>query len=203
MGGDLYNLFRLGRSRVGVLIGDVSGHGYQAALIMALVMSASAIHAQTTADPGETLNALLASLREELASTEMFLAAFYAVIDRNNGTLRYANAGHPSAFVIRADGSVERLLALDPPLGMTDESPSATKIKWNPEGDLLLLFTDGVSDARNRKGERFGETRVLELVKKHRADAPSAIVERVFKTVDRFAGGAHYRDDLTVIVLKS
>jgi len=203
VGGDLYNLFRMGRGRVGALIGDVSGHGYQAALIMALVMSASAIHAQATADPGEALKALLGSLREELATTEMFLAAFYAVIDRNNGTLRYANAGHPSAFVVRGDGSAERLRALDPPLGMSDEPPSTARLKWNPDGDLLLLFTDGVSDARNRKGERFGESRVVDSVKKHRADTPSAIVDRVFRAVDRFAGGARFPDDLTVIVVKS
>src|SRR5204863_2668617 len=74
VGGDLYNLFRLGPGKTGVMIGDVSGHGYQAALIMALTMSASAIHAQTTGDPGETLGALLSSMREELATTEMFIS---------------------------------------------------------------------------------------------------------------------------------
>ncbi len=203
VGGDFYNFFRLGRGRVGVLLGDVSGHGYQAALIMALVMSASAIHSKTTADPGETLNALLASLREELTATEMFLSAFYAVIDRTNGTLRYANAGHPSAFLVHADGSNERLSALDPPLGLSGESPHTAKRKWDAAGDLLLLFTDGVSDARNRQGERFGERRVLDVVARHRAEASSAIVKRVFQAVHDFLRGARFRDDLTVVVVRS
>ena len=109
VGGDLYNLFRLGPGKTGVMIGDVSGHGYQAALIMALTMSASAIHAQTTGDPGETLGALLSSMRDELATTEMYISLFYAVVDRNSGRLRYANAGHPHAFVIPKSGKVERL----------------------------------------------------------------------------------------------
>ena len=88
VGGDFYNLFRLGPARTGVMIGDVSSHGFRAAMIMALAMSATAIHAQVSHDPCETLAAVLASLREELATTEMFITAFYAVIDRVVGTLR-------------------------------------------------------------------------------------------------------------------
>ena len=94
------------------MIGDVSSHGYRAALIMALAMSASAIHAQTTVDAAETLSALLASLRDELESTEMFITVFYGVIDPAAGVLRYANTGHPHAFIVSTDGSVSRLPAL-------------------------------------------------------------------------------------------
>src|ERR1051325_996657 len=97
VGGDFYNLFRLPHGSVGAMIGDVSGHGYQAALIMALTMSASAIQAQRTTDPGEALHALLNSVRDELATTEMFISAFYAIIDRTAGELWYANTGHPHA----------------------------------------------------------------------------------------------------------
>ena len=81
VGGDFYHLFRLTPAATGVLLGDVSSHGYQAALIMALAMSASAIHAQGTLDPGAMLHALLDSLREELSSTEMFITVFYGVVD--------------------------------------------------------------------------------------------------------------------------
>src|SRR5687767_8907546 len=141
------------------MIGDVSGHGYQAALIMALAMSASTIHAQTTNEPGETLGALLDSMRDELQTTEMFISLFYAVVDKAAGTLRYANAGHPHAFVIHKKGRIERLPAMDPPLGMGTGSPRGASRPWNSD-DLLLVFTDGVSDARNRQGERLGEERV-------------------------------------------
>ncbi len=181
----------------------MSGHGYQAALIMALVMSASAIHSKATSDPGAMLDAVIGSLREELAATEMFLSAFYAVIDRSNGLLRYANAGHASAFLVHGDGSSERLPALDPPLGLTADPPRTAKRRWDAAGDLLLLFTDGVSDARNRSGQRFGEQRVLDVVCAHRTEASAAVVDRVFRAVESFLDGARAPDDLTVIVVRS
>lgn len=202
VGGDLYNLFRLGPGKTGVMIGDVSGHGYQAALIMALAMSASAIHAQTTADPGETLSALLSSMRDELATTEMFISMFYAIVDRNAGRLRYANAGHPHAFVIPRNGKVERLPALDPPLGMGESPPAAKSCTWTT-GDMLLLFTDGVSDARNRQGDRLGEEQVVEVARQHRDEMPAGVVDRIFQLLDQHTGDTRRRDDLTIVALRS
>lgn len=202
VGGDLYNLFRLGPGKTGVMIGDVSGHGYQAALIMALTMSASAIHAQTTGDPGETLGALLSSMREELATTEMFISLFYAVVDRNSGRLRYANAGHPHAFVIPKSGKVERLPALDPPLGMGTTAPSGASRPWTT-GDLLLLFTDGVSDARDRVGERLGEEKIVEVARRYRDEAPAKLLDRIFSLLDQHTGDTRRRDDLTIVALRS
>ena len=202
VGGDLYNLFRLGPGKTGVMIGDVSGHGYQAALIMALAMSASAIHAQTTADPGETLGAMLSSMKDELATTEMFMSLFYGVVDRNAGRLRYANAGHPHAFVIPKSGKVERLPALDPPLGMGAATPAGASRPWTT-GDMLLLFTDGVSDARNRHGDRLGEERIVEMARKHRDETPAAILDRIFELLDQHTGDTRRRDDLTIVALRS
>ncbi|HJQ20985.1 MAG TPA: GAF domain-containing SpoIIE family protein phosphatase [Gemmatimonadaceae bacterium] len=202
VGGDFYNLFRLGPGKTGVMIGDVSGHGYQAALIMALAMSASAIHAQTTADAGETLSALLSSMRDELATTEMYISLFYAVVDRNAGRLRYANAGHPHAFVIPKSGKVERLPALDPPLGMGNGAPTGASRPWTT-GDLLLLFTDGVSDARDRDGERLGEEKVVEVARKFREEPPAKLLDRIFALLDQHTGDTPRRDDLTIVALRS
>ncbi|MFL5577493.1 MAG: PP2C family protein-serine/threonine phosphatase [Gemmatimonadaceae bacterium] len=203
VGGDFYHLFRLEGERTGVMIGDVSSHGYRAALIMALAMSASAIHARTTSDPAEALNALLVSMRDELNSTEMFITTFYGVIDREIGELRYANAGHPHAFHVTDDGAVERLPALDPPLGMSDSPPAASARRWTSGSDLLLLFTDGISDARNRMGSRLGEQAVLDVVRQHRAESPQSIVDRVFLTLAQHTGDVPLRDDLTLVILRS
>ncbi len=203
VGGDFYHLFRLGRGCTGAMIGDVSSHGYRAALIMALAMSASAIHAQTTSDPAETLTALLASLREELTSTEMFISVFYGVIDPEKGVLRYANTGHPHAFVLGPGDSVERLPALDPPLGMTDQAPSASTRSWTPGKDLLVLFTDGISDARDRLDVRLGEAAVLDTILAHREEQPADIMERVFDVLRRHMGDTPRRDDLTLVVLRT
>jgi sigma-B regulation protein RsbU (phosphoserine phosphatase) len=202
VGGDLYNLFRLGPGKSGVMVGDVSGHGYRAALVMALTMSASAIHAQATTDPGDMLNSLLHSLRDDLADAEMFVSMFYGVVDRDAKALRYANAGHPHAFVVANDGNVERLAAMDPPLGIGQGSPRTASRPWMG-GDLLVLFTDGVSDARDPSGARLGEERLLDLVKRARLEEPDRIVDRVFDLVDSHSAGTPLRDDLTVVILRS
>ena len=202
VGGDFYHLFPLGGGRTGVMIGDVSGHGYRAALIMALVMSAAAIHAQTTHDPGAMLSALLRSVREELQTTEMYLTVFYGVIDRHAGVLRYANAGHPHAFVLGA-GGVERLPALDPPLGMVEAPPRADSRPWHAGDDTLVLFTDGVSDARDRHGRRLGEEAVLRALCGRGGLAPMELVEEVFAIVTGHVGEAPRRDDLTLVVARN
>ncbi len=203
VGGDFYNLFHLGESRTGVMIGDVSGHGYQAALIMALTMSASAIHAQATTDPGKMLQALALTLREELTMTEMFISAFYAVIDPLAGELRYSNTGHPHAFVLSPGKGIERLAATDPPLGMDERAPTTVTRSWNRDKDLLVLFTDGVSDARNRVGERLGENRVLDVVRSFADAEPPAILDHIIDELNTHRDGAPLRDDLTIVLLRS
>jgi sigma-B regulation protein RsbU (phosphoserine phosphatase) len=203
VGGDFYNLFKLGHGCTGVMIGDVSGHGYQAALIMALTMSASAIQAQRTNDPGETMHSLWQSVHEELETTEMFISGFYAIVDKHAGELWYANTGHPHAFVFGADGSIERLAAADPPLGMGEGRPATIRRPWDTAGDLLVLFTDGISDARNRAGERLGEQKILDVIREKRGDAPERTVDAVFEMLNRYAGTAPIRDDLTLVLLRS
>lgn len=203
VGGDFYHLFRLGQGRTGVLVGDVSSHGYRAALIMALVMSAAAIHAQTTADPAETVQALLATVEEELRETEMFLSLCYVVVDREARTLRWTNTGHPHAFVIGADGIASRLEATDPPLGLGPESLHARTRDWDPAHDLLVLFTDGISDARDARGEVLGEDRVLEVLRARRREVPSRIIDGVFALVEGHLRNGAPADDQAIVVLRS
>ncbi len=203
VGGDFYQLFKLRDGATGVMIGDVSGHGYRAALIMALAMSASAIHAQNFINPGEMLGALLKSLREELETTEMFISIFYGVVDPGKGRLAYANTGHPHAFVISQEGTVTRLSAVNPPLGMLDEVPSTASLSWIQGKDLLVLFTDGISDARNGSDQRLGEERVLELIRENRDNDTKVILDRVFKMLEVHTRSVPSRDDLTLVVLRS
>jgi sigma-B regulation protein RsbU (phosphoserine phosphatase) len=203
VGGDFYHLFRLGGGRTGILIGDVSSHGYRAALIMALAMSAAAIHAQVTDAPAELLNRMRTSLQDELSTTEMFISMFYAVIDPHARRIRYANSGHPHAFIVRNNGSAERLAALDPPLGMQATRPSEAEQTWRGEDDLLVLFTDGLSDARDRFDRKLGEQRLLDVVRDARDERPSTVVDRVFAMVQAHTVGTPRRDDLTLVVART
>lgn len=182
VGGDFFHLFRLSGGRFGVMIGDVSSHGFPAALIMALAMSAASIHASEVESPEEVLAEMSASLRDELESTEMYLTLFYGVLDPEAGELVYANAGHPHAFLLPAGGEPQRLKALDLPMGIQpgDEFGKA-RVPWTTGRDLLLLFTDGLSDDLRVSGLRRGEEVVVARARELMDRSPDEIVEALFQ----------------------
>ena len=202
VGGDFYTFTRLGRGRVGVMMGDVSSHGYSAALIAALVMAAAGIHAAASLTPDETLAALQESLATELATTEMFFSVFYGVLDPLTRRLSYANAGHQHAFRVPRIGMPERLETTAPPLGLGPPGAIHRKqLPWTFGTDLLVLWTDGLVDARNDAGEPFGETRLLDRVCAMRSETPEAIVRGVLEEAEAF--GSRPIDDRTILVMRS
>jgi phosphoserine phosphatase RsbU/P len=202
VGGDFYNLLNLHGNRIGVMLGDVSSHGFSAALIMALAMAASGIHAETAEQPSEVLRRMEGSLAEELARTEMFMTLFYAVIDAQAGQLAYANAGHAHAFLVATDsGETTRLEATRTPLGLGAGGEDRT-VPWRRRNALLCLFTDGLADARGERGERFTEERVLGHVTNLRARPAREILEAVFTDIAAFTGGASASDDRTLVLLR-
>jgi len=180
VGGDFYNLFHLSGGRLGVVIGDVSSHGFSAALIMALTMSAIAIYAQEADSPGEVLRLVHEALFDELESTEMYLTLVYAVIDPGAGRISYANAGHPHAFRITGDGHVQRLESTSPPLGTAPLPVGEASTDWRSGEDLLVLFTDGLSDAFPGGFGIEGENALLEQVARRRDWEPRRILAWLF-----------------------
>ncbi len=201
VGGDFYHLFRLSGGRLGVVIGDVSSHGFAAALIMALTMSAVAIHASEGDNPAEVLRRTHRALIDELETTEMYLTLFYAVIDPAEGRMTYANAGHAHAFRILAEGEVERLSVTDPPFGMLDRDEyHETETAWNPGADLLFLFTDGLPDGLGA-GEIAGERVVVDEAVRVRGAHPTEVVERVFAVVGE-SSGVVPPDDRTAVAVR-
>jgi phosphoserine phosphatase RsbU/P len=181
------------------MIGDVSSHGFGAALIMALTMSAVAIHASEGDPPAEVLRRIHRAIAEELETTEMHLALFYGVIDPGEGRIVYANAGHPHAFRISAGGA-ERLGATCLPLGIAlEEQLIEAEVRWNGGEDTLLLFTDGLSDALGI-GEVAGERRLLEEVVARAAGPAEEVVEHIFAMSEVMAGDI--RDDRTAVFVR-
>lgn len=202
VGGDFYHAMKLRGGKVGVMIGDVSGHGFPAALIMALAMSAVTIFAAEVETPGEVLRQVDRAIQDELESTEMYLTLFYGVLDPAAGELVYANAGHPHAFVVRSDGSAERLLATDPPVGIVSpDRYTEGRTPFAPSGDLLLLFTDGLSDLLAGSTRKSGEEVVVEHAASLRTGTPESVVQGLFELADRATPGIP-SDDRTALVLK-
>ncbi|MBI3081966.1 MAG: SpoIIE family protein phosphatase [Gemmatimonadetes bacterium] len=198
VGGDFYHVIRLHDDAHGVMLGDVSSHGFAAALIMALVLSAAGIHAATTEAPDEVLRRLRDSVAGELEETEMYLSLFYGVADRRARRLRYANAGHPHAFRIDKNGAVRRLEATVPPLGLAPwRRIPAAEIPWK-KGDVLLLFSDGLLDSRSG-GTVAGERAIVQLAATLRQRPAQAIVDALLAQ----AGAEPAADDRTILVLKA
>jgi serine phosphatase RsbU (regulator of sigma subunit) len=200
VGGDFYDLFELDHGLVGVVIGDISGKGLEAAVLTSLVKNTLRAHAaekgKTPADVVTLTNTVLA--RETAA--EVFATVFFAMLDRRDGRLVYCNAGHPAIAVARVDGEVAGLPATSPLIGAFTDFSYANAETYLACGDLLFLYTDGLTEAR-RGQDMFGESRVFAMIGRLRVFAPGVVVGRVIDSAVAFAGGG-LRDDLAVLALQ-
>lgn len=201
VGGDFYQLYRLSGDRIGLLIGDVSSHGFPAALIMALTMSAIGIYAKEEETPAEVLRRVHRAVIKELESTEMYLSLFYGLLDSRNGRLDYANAGHPQAYRIDEAGGVTRLGATGPPLGTIPIEPYGGRATPWGSGDVLVLFTDGLSDSLARYlGSPDGERRLVDEVRVRRGLDLDAIADHIFDISD--SNPTSQPDDRTLLLVR-
>lgn len=199
VGGDFYHLFRLGGGRVGVMLGDVSSHGYSAGLIMALTMSAASLVVRERDRPGAVLRGIHQELVRKLESTDMYMTLCYAVLDPAGKRLRYANAGHPHAFRIGAERA-DRLEALNPPLGLAEFGVyEERELAWEPDRDALLMFTDGLSETL-QADRIWSDELILETVRRHLADPAIDLLDDLFALAG--ADGPPPVDDRTALVLK-
>jgi sigma-B regulation protein RsbU (phosphoserine phosphatase) len=202
VGGDFFHLFNLPAGKIGVMIGDVSSHGFPAALIMALCLSAASIYAMESPDPAEVLRKLDDALSGELETTEMSVSLCYVVIDPVAGRVQYSNAGHPHAWVFRSNGDSMRLGATDPPMGFAGpDSYAGEGLSWQ-NGDTLVLFTDGLSDTLATPEPGSGEATVLDAVERELEADPAHIVDVLFEMA---AAATPYNpvDDRTALVLRT
>lgn len=200
--GDFYQIIPLSEGRIGVMIGDVSGHGFPAALIMALVMSAAAIYAEQGAAPAKVLEYVDRAIGDELESTEMYLSLCYCVLSPHEATITYSNAGHPHAFVVSPQGRHQRLFATDPPMGTGKPPYGEATVNWSRGEDLLLLFTDGLSDTLARLRRQSGEELVLATVASQAARPAEDILRHLFE-MSAQAIPSMPADDRTAVILRT
>jgi len=200
-GGDLYDAVRAGKNGYTFLAADVSGRGFTAALIAALVKSFFRSRAAWGVDPGEVLAIINRELLPVLGDTEHFVTAFYAALDLETGALSYASAGHPPALLLRRRlGKVVELAAQGPALGVID-SPEFVKGDTRlEEGDRLLLFTDGISEARNIRGEGFGRERLAAAFAKAASVPTTELPQVLLAELKEFRSGVPMSDDTVLLV---
>ena len=200
VGGDFYDLFELDHGLVGIVVGDISGKGLPAAVLTSLVKNTIRAHAtekgKTPADVVALANTVL--VRETAAET--FATVFFGMLDRRDGRLVYCNAGHPASVVAHAEGDVAALPATSPLIGAFADFAFRNAEAHLSCDDLLFLYTDGLTDARD--GRRlFGEERLFEVIGASCRATPAEIVTRVIDRVVEFGGG-DLRDDLAVLAVQ-
>jgi sigma-B regulation protein RsbU (phosphoserine phosphatase) len=199
LGGDLYGFARPDDDHLGVLIADASGHGLPAAMVAIMARLAFVEAARGTSRPGEVLAAMNQRLLD--LADERFVTAFYGVLDRKNRRLTYANAGHPFPVWYSArTGKATELPARGFLLGvMAEEVYVERQVDLEP-GDRLVLFTDGVADCRDERGETYGTDRVRELLPSLAGRTATQITEGYVAELTRFRGDAKPVDDMTLVV---
>jgi len=200
IGGDLYDFIPYSLSRLGIAIGDVSGKGAPAAIYAALVSGILRSHAPIEPGSAEMLSAVNLSLAERRIEAQ-FVSLIYAVWDDEQRTLTVANSGLPRPIYVHG-GKNEVIEATGLPLGLFDEAEyDEFRFRMKP-GDMFVFFSDGILDARNRKGDLFGRHRVEEIIAECKGQSADCVVDLLFKAVAEHAAGVETFDDQTVVAIR-
>jgi len=201
VGGDYYDFFPYPDGRVAMALGDVSGKGMPASLMM------MALHARVQVlaeDPGN-LAAFMTRLNKATCAqcpSNRFITFFFCVLDTASGELTFANAGHNPPILVRASGEAQMLEGGGPVLGILPVASYGEQRVHLDAGDMLVLYSDGVTEANNAAYDEYGEGRFIEVLKRYREAPAAAIVDAVTRDLAEFAAGAPQADDITLVVAK-
>jgi sigma-B regulation protein RsbU (phosphoserine phosphatase) len=201
VGGDYFDFIRIVDDQTGIAIADVSGKGIPAALIMASVR-ASLIAEIRNNYSIRTICQKVNNLLCESLQPGNFVTALYSVLDSRNHILTFCNCGHDRPILMHGDGEIEYLIDGGPVFGVAPDAVYRERPIFLHRGDLVMLFTDGVTETFDQSDGEFGYKRLEQILKNNRNRSAESILEEVFKAVHDFAGPDHVFDDLTMIVLK-
>lgn len=206
-GGDYYDFIELmdsGQEKLGIAVGDVSGHGIGAALLMASARGVIRSHAaKFSSDLGNLFYMLNEHLIRDTGEAR-FLTLFYAILDSQSNTLTWNSAGHePGLLLNKKTGNIIELASTGMPLGISQD---ARHVQADPvqleAGDLVLIGTDGIREARNEDREIFGRERVVEILRTHAQESTQIILDRIVQSLQEFRGNSSQEDDVTLVAIK-
>lgn len=201
VGGDYYDFLALGEDRLGFIIGDTSGKGIGAALLMANLQANIRSQSAMALDHPQRFLQSVNQLFYENTSSAAYATLFLAEYDDQKRRFRYVNCGHYSPILLRADNKLERLDSTATVLGLFAEWNCDVEEQRLHAGDVLALYTDGVTDAFNDAGDEFGEDRLIEVLRRNRERCSEAITSAIVDEVRRFSPREQH-DDITLIVAK-
>jgi sigma-B regulation protein RsbU (phosphoserine phosphatase) len=201
VGGDYYDFFPLSSGRLGFLVADVSGKGVPAALLVSTVHAA--VH--LSIDEAKTIVELVERIDRHLrryAATRKFLTLFFGIVEPESGALRYVSAGHNPALLVSASGTLERLDSTGVPVGMLPHASWREETRTMQPGDLLAVYTDGLTEAVDGSDEEFGLERLERAISEGRALPAKRLCDEVLLKVADFARGMPQYDDQTLLLLR-
>lgn len=201
VGGDYYDFIQIDPNHLGISIADVSGKGVSASLLMASLRAAlhSEVHQQYNI---EQMAVKLNNFVHSSSALNRFITFFYCELNRENGELKYINAGHNPPLVLEKKGNIQRLESCGMCLGMFPSVTYDVKTVTLAPGDITLLFTDGITESRNTKNEEFNEERLIKLCKKNSKLSAQKLLEKIHKEVGTFTSGVDQMDDMTLVIIK-
>jgi serine phosphatase RsbU (regulator of sigma subunit) len=201
IGGDYYDFIEREDGRLVIALGDVSGKGTAAALLMSSLHAA--IHAQSASH--DSLVATISAVNRYLADNipaNRFVTLFYAELDPDSGSLAFLNAGHNPPLIVHAAGTVEQLASGGLPLGIKPDAEYREGRTQLQPGDVLCIYSDGVTEAVSPTGEEFGPTRLYEVVSRNVEASAAGIRDRIESSLTKFAQGTSAADDITLVIVK-
>ncbi|MBP1634313.1 MAG: rsbU 8 [Acidobacteria bacterium] len=201
VGGDFYDILPRPDGRLVVALGDVAGKGSPAALLMALLLAIFRTLLDEGLDPADLARRLNVQVNRH-APASRFITFFLVACDPRTGRLTYVNAGHLPALIRRRSGQVERLTAGDIALGMFEHSTYTAHEAWLQPGDSVVLYSDGVTEAENHRGQPFEEAGLIQVIQAYADSSPRDLAHAVVRAVEGHAQETSLADDVTLLVLK-
>lgn len=202
--GDFFDFIPMLNSRLGFVIADVADKGVGAALYMALCRTLIRTYAlEYEENPGVVLFSANNRILQD-ARANLFVTAFYGVLDEENGTLTYCNAGHNPPYLLASanGGQVTALQATGMPVGIEEDNVWREEVITLSPGDVLVLYTDGIPDAMNGNGERFMDERLIQVIQSHGAQTAQELMAAILQEIQDYVGDAPPFDDITLLILK-
>ncbi|MDX1616821.1 MAG: SpoIIE family protein phosphatase [Candidatus Promineifilaceae bacterium] len=203
VGGDFFDVLALDEEHVALLLADVADKSVQAALFMAVARTLFMVESSRSLDPVQVAQAVHRGVMKVAPSADIFVTAFYGVLHRPSGSLRYVSAGHERPLLIRRDQKIEKLPGRGRFLGMLETLElQEYSIQLEP-GDRILIFSDGLPDAMDEEGRQYGYARLVNVLKANRHLSVEELVARLVEEVNRWHGKAPRFDDLTLLALEA
>jgi len=201
VGGDYYDFIEKSDGRYVIALGDVSGKGTGAALLMSSIHAAVRAHTRTRLSASEIVSEINQYIYDNTPANR-YVTLFYSELDPRSHQLTYINGGHNSPLLARASGEVTRLDIGGFPVGITPFGDYREGWVEIEPGDVMVVYSDGVTESLDEEGEEFGEARLIEIVQKNRGRSAPGLRDRIDEALTKFVGRASAVDDLTIVILK-